>query len=98
MIRALAVALLLSGCATPEANEQAEINLWCADSRALAAPLALDFNERPIAAGLTLNGYIMEIYASPNGRTFSQVVTHPLSNFSCVVYAGLGWKQKGPGI
>src|SRR3990167_3439280 len=98
MIRALAIAFLLSGCATTEANEQIEIKLWCDDARALAATLALDFNERPIAAGLTLNGYIMEIYASPNGKTFSQVVTHPLSNLSCVVYAGLGWKYKEPGI
>ena len=98
MIRALTIALMLSGCATPEQAAQSEPSMWCEDTRALAARLALDFNETPIAAGLTLNGYIMEIYASPQGKTFSQVVTHPLSNFSCVVYAGLGWKQKGPGI
>ena len=97
MIRALALVALLAGCATPEPDAQVT-RLWCADARALAATLALDFNETPVAAGLTTNGYIMEIYASPKGRTFSQVVTHPLSNHSCVVYIGIGWKHRGPGI
>ena len=97
MIRTLAFALLLTGCATPEAPK-VEPGVWCADSRALAATLKLDFDETPIAAGLTTAGYIFEIYASSKKRTFTQVVTHPGSNQSCVVYAGIGWKYRGPGI
>lgn len=96
MIRALALAALLTGCATADAKDEAQV--WCAGRAELAQTLHKNFNETPVYAGLTLDGLILEIFSTPDGRTFSLVVTHPIFNNSCIVYAGFGWKARGASI
>lgn len=96
MIRSLALAFLLAGCATVEPPQEAA-EAWC-DSRAeLTRTLHKDFGEIPVYTGLTLNGLILEIFAPPDGRTFTLVVTHPILNRACVAYAGFGWKARVTG-
>ena len=97
MIRALAL-LLLAGCATEAAKVEAPAQAWCAGRAELAQTLHKDFNETPVYAGLTLDGLILEIFATPDGRTFSLIVTHPILNSACIVYVGFGWRVTGAAI
>ena len=98
MKRAVFALAVLAGCAGADApEEQAEREAWCNDARTLATTLKRDFEETPVAAGLSLNGLILEIFAAPNGRTFSLVVIHPLTANACVVFAGVGWSLRKAG-
>lgn len=103
MIRALALMLLLAGCATDSVEteiqaEPDEARVWCNTRIELARTLKRDFDETSVYTGLTLNGLILEIFAPPDGRTFSLVMTHPIFNRACVVYAGFGWKARALGM
>lgn len=97
MIRALSIILLLTGCATDAAETKPPPDadrIWCLASQEMARTLHRDFGETPVYAGLTVTGLILEIFTAPEGRTFTLVITHPILNQACVVYAGVGWRAR----
>ncbi len=52
--------------------------------------LADKYGEVPVALGVTHNGGLIEVFAAPNGKTWSIIVTSP-QGMSCLVAAGSGW-------
>ena len=86
-----AAALLLLPISTQAAEPPDPDQTWCEPHPEITEMLKRDFNETPISAGLTTNGLVLEIFASPDGATFTVVITHPTLGQSCVVQAGFWW-------
>jgi hypothetical protein len=62
----------------------------CADRDVIVKRLAEKFVERQVAVGVTANGKMVEVLASPEGNTWSIVLTEP-GGPSCFVAAGANW-------
>ncbi len=67
----------------------------CAERDIIVTALAERHRERQVSQGLTADGNLLEVYASPHG-TWTVIVTPPSSGISCVVQAGTDW-DKPPG-
>ena len=55
------------------------------------------FDERPVAVGLSRSGTLMTLFAAPDGRTWTSVVTGPTGQ-ACVVDVGQGLELKAQGV
>ena len=53
--------------------------------------LFLRFSEAPVAIGLTREGHVMEVFSSPDGETWTIVITLP-NGTSCMIGAGKHWE------
>jgi hypothetical protein len=62
----------------------------CADRDVIVKRLADKFVEQQVAVGITANGKMVEVLASPKGGTWSIVLTEP-GGPSCFVAAGANW-------
>lgn len=62
----------------------------CGPAKIVDEALA-QYGEREIARGATLHGELVRIYASPEGKTWTLVVTVP-QGVSCVVEVGKAWE------
>ncbi len=62
----------------------------CGDRSTLVKRLAEKFVEQQVAIGVTSNGKMVEVLASPKGNTWSIVLTEP-GGPSCFVAAGANW-------
>lgn len=60
----------------------------------IAAQLAADWDERPVARGLTVRGDLAEVFASPSG-SFTILVTRP-DGRACAIAAGEIWTADAP--
>lgn len=87
---ALALATLLAA-ARLEAAEQPV----CAARADLAERLDALFTERPVAIGLDAAGKLVEVFASPDGDTWTMLATRP-DGASCVVATGRFWQVRAP--
>lgn len=87
---ALALATLLAA-ARLEAAEQPV----CAARTDLANRLDALFSERPAAIGLDAAGKLVEVFASPDGSTWTMLATRP-DGISCVVATGRFWQVRTP--
>ena len=56
--------------------------------------LSMNFNESPVAMGLTSGGKVVEVVASESG-SWTIIVTLPDGN-SCGVASGMSWEKVGP--
>lgn len=83
-----AVAMLWAG--------QAVAAVPCGDSASIVKQLAGKHNEAPVARGLQSNGSLMELYASPDGETWTAISTTP-QGLSCIVASGK-WLQMLPPV
>jgi hypothetical protein len=90
MRRALALAALLSSCCGgAEAQQQP-----CGKLVELASTLAERYHERPLDRGVTADGSLFAIFASPDGDTWTAVSVQP-DGRACVVGTGRGWERAG---
>ena len=64
----------------------------CGDHDILVKRLAEKFVEQQVAIGVTANGKMVEVLASPEGNTWSIVLTEP-GGPSCFVAAGANWVE-----
>ncbi len=62
----------------------------CAPRAEALAHLAKQYRERRIAVGVSDGGGLVEVLASPDGATWTILVTAP-NGISCVAAAGEGW-------
>ena len=69
-----------------EANAQAV----CFERGALIKHLDGKFDEAPVAAGLAANGSVLEVFTSPDGVTWTIVLTQP-NGATCVMASGESW-------
>ncbi len=56
----------------------------------IVAELDARYEEAPVAGGITANGTILEVFASPDGRSWTIIVTRP-DGMSSVIAEGEGW-------
>lgn len=63
----------------------------CAPQATVAVQLARNYAEAPIASGRQQNGFIIQVYATADGSTWTVVLTSP-NGTSCLVAAGERWK------
>ena len=47
--------------------------------------------EEPVAVGLATNGGVIEVLASPDGKTWTAIIAMP-DGTSCLIAAGQGWE------
>ena len=64
----------------------------CASRPELLKQLSKQFNEKPVALGLTSNGSLIEVLTSDNGSTWTIMISQP-NGPSCLVAAGESWEQ-----
>ena len=65
--------------------------LKCGDRTEVLNHLATNYHEAPIAVGLVTNGEVIEVLASPDGKTWTIIIAMP-DGTSCLIAAGQGWK------
>ena len=69
----------------------------CMPHADIAKRLESGYAETPVAIGLSANGGLVEVFASPDGETWTLVITTP-KGVSCVVIAGEAWDGRGPAV
>lgn len=62
----------------------------CFNRDALVKHLDGKFDEAPIAAGLAANGSVLEVFTSPDGLTWTIVLTQP-NGATCIMASGESW-------
>ena len=91
---------MLAGCATPkELAEPAPVpvtaqpaNPPCNFHDKALDYLAQEWQEAPIAVGVTDQGALIEVLATNDGDTWTIIVTDP-NGWSCMVADGEGWRM-----
>ena len=62
------------------------------DKRAvIMRQLESKYDERPVAIGIANNGGVVEVLTTPDGRTWTIVITLP-NGMTCLVAAGEDWE------
>lgn len=84
---ALAVAFFVSGPAVAQP--------MCNTRERVLEQLADRYGEQVIASGVNDAGALLEILATPDGATWTVIVTAP-GGPTCLVSAGEGWRWRGP--
>ena len=84
---ALAAAFFVSGPALAQPQ--------CAPRDALLEELESAYGEVPAGLGVIHDGALLEIVMTPDGATWSMVLTSP-GGISCLVATGEGWRWRGP--
>ena len=87
------LALLLAGSATspPMAQETREIYPSCMLAKELASLLKQQFEEMPMARGLTDDGVLVTMFAATGSSTWTITLTDP-GGVSCVLGVGTGFE------
>ena len=92
IVSTTAALLLVACCGGAEAQQR----MPCAKLAEIAAGLAERYREKPVATGLQANGQLLEIFASPDGSTWTALTTSP-AGLACVVATGKSWQQGAAG-
>ena len=85
----VALTLLLGSCAPPAYAQTSGV---CATHEAIAAGLLAQYQETPVAIGVMGDGRLIEVFASPDGSTWTIVATSP-GGQACVGGAGENWRN-----
>ena len=64
----------------------------CTDRNDIIEFLAREYQEVPVAAGVTNSGGLVQVLAASDGSTWTIIVTTP-QGMSCLVAAGEGWRN-----
>lgn len=64
----------------------------CSPRAAVLDQLSTRFHEAPVAVGLTNNGALLELLTSPEGETWTIIITMP-NGATCLMAAGEDWQQ-----
>ncbi len=57
--------------------------------------LKVHYGETPLALGLTADGMLMELFATPDRSTWTLIITDP-NGTSCGLASGENWQKVGP--
>lgn len=90
---AYAVVAMVAAC-TPTLAPAQEANR-CGPREMGVEVLKKQFNESKTAQGITEEGLMIEVFATPDGSSFTVFLSLP-NGISCVVATGLGWMQIQP--
>ncbi len=87
-MRILLAAILAAFFVSSASAQQA-----CFKREALLKHLASKFGERPVVAGVVVNGSILEVFASQNGQTWTIAITTP-AGATCIKASGENWERR----
>lgn len=90
-MRLYASILIATGLGLVGLPVQAATGKQCAAMDAVANQLDAKYSEAPVAAGLTHDGRLLQVYATNDGETWTIVLSKP-DGSSCVTMAGEGWQ------
>ena len=65
----------------------------CDKRKNIADKLNKKYEEQSVAVGLAVNGSLLEVFASPNGETWSIIVSNTKGR-ACVLATGEGWRYR----
>lgn len=85
----VAVSIAIGGaiCSASPATAQPQ----CGPRDKIVSALSKNYKETPVAIGVTQGGGLIEVLTSPDGKTFSILITAP-DGTSCLVSSGQGWR------
>jgi hypothetical protein len=69
----------------------------CATHQTVTDKLKQTFDERPVNEGLSSNGGMLEIFVSPNGETWTIVLSRA-DGVSCLMATGEHWESVRPKV
>lgn len=87
---ALSLILLLTACTAPQAQPAA---MNCAPREAVVAALEANYGEHQVGRGINADGALIELFASPNGETWTLISSGP-DGISCWITDGRAWRTK----
>ncbi len=97
VVRILAAALLstsvLAGFGQPASATQAQS--VCMPRQNVIEQLGKQYSEAPIARGLASSGGMVEVFSSPDGETWTLLLTSP-QGISCMMSEGQAWMAVQP--
>jgi len=73
----------------------AQAQAVCGSYQSVVDNLKKGYAEDPVAAGLTLDGGVVEVFSSAAKGTWTMVVVQP-SGLTCLIAAGKGWEILPP--
>lgn len=76
-------------------SSNAQIQNRCNTRDSVIELLHGNYEEYPVAVGVTNTGGLVEVLSASNGGTWTIIVTTP-QGMSCLVAAGEGWRQVTP--
>lgn len=88
LITAAVVSAALMGSMSPAASQSPQS---CAKRTEIIKHLTGQFNEAPVAIGLSDNGSLLEILASTDGKTWTLLFSLP-TGMSCLMATGQDWQ------
>lgn len=89
ILLALALLCTIAVLMIPRSTDASAQNV-CFERMALIQHLNGKFEETPVAAGLAANGSMVEVFSSPDGNTWTIVLTQP-DGATCVMASGESW-------
>ena len=92
-MRYLLAVALIAVFLVPEAQAQAPP---CSTRSEVASALEKGYGEYATAMGLSSDGNVLELFVTPDGSTWTMVVTFPNNGMSCPVSAGKAWGKVKP--
>ena len=93
-MRAIAAALVLAMAAF-SMPQPVLAHPFCAPREAYVEHLAMKWGEAPVSHGLLSDGRLLEMFATPDGSTWTLVVTSP-EGVSCTGASGEHWRKTMP--
>lgn len=77
------------------AHGQGVVYTNCSDRASVLGHLNGSYGETPVAMGLASSGGVVEILSSPDGSTWSIIITMP-NGLSCSIAVGESWQEIVP--
>ena len=91
MIRTLLTAAVATLALVTVSSSDVEAQMLCKERSEVLAQLGIGYKEAPTAMGLASNGTIIEVLTSPDGKTWTIIITQP-NGVSCVMATGESWE------
>ncbi len=100
---AIVVSLILAGCApeltaepvVPVTHSALAPQMACAPRGGVVEALSRQYGEHQIAGGISSSGWLIELYSSADGSTWTIIASSP-QGMSCAVSSGEGWRRLEP--
>ena len=72
------------------ASDVNAVTLSCGDRAAIVEKLASEYDEAQVSVGMAANGTLVEAYVSPEGETWTLIMTWPTGT-ACILATGMQW-------
>ena len=88
---AKALMLLILALGLGAATGASAAGFGCGEYETIIKNLAAKYDEAPVSMGVTANGTLLQVLASPDGETWTVLLIHP-TGISCITATGEHWE------